>query len=133
MLVVDASVAIRICEAGGDLSPIPDRELVAPALMWSEFAASVHAAAWRGEREPARARRLLDVLAEAPIERRTHRRMLSEAWRIADELGWAKTYDAEYVALAGLLGCRLLTLDGRLRRGADRLGFVVTPAELKPS
>jgi predicted nucleic acid-binding protein len=53
-----------------------------------------------------------------------------EAWRIADELGWAKTYDAEYVALAGLLGCRVVTLDGRLRRRAEQLGFVVTPADL---
>jgi predicted nucleic acid-binding protein len=45
-------------------------------------------------------------------------------------LGWAKTYDAEYVALARLLGCRLVTLDARLRRGADRLGFVISPDEL---
>jgi predicted nucleic acid-binding protein len=49
---------------------------------------------------------------------------------VADELGWAKTYDAEYVALAGLLGCLLVTLDARLRRSADRLGFVVSPSEL---
>jgi len=37
--------------------------------------------------------------------------------------------DAEYCALASVLDCRLVTLDGRLRRGADRLGFVVTPSE----
>jgi predicted nucleic acid-binding protein len=42
----------------------------------------------------------------------------------------AKTYDAEYVALAGLLRCRLVTIDGRLRRGAGRLGFVVLLNEL---
>jgi predicted nucleic acid-binding protein len=49
---------------------------------------------------------------------------------VAEELGWAKTYDAEYVALARLLQCRLVTLDARLRRGADRLGFVIAPSEL---
>jgi hypothetical protein len=38
--------------------------------------------------------------------------------------------DAEYLALAHLLDCRLVTLDARLRRGAARLGFVVTPLEL---
>ena len=52
------------------------------------------------------------------------------AWKVAERFGWAKTYDAEYVALAQILDCRLVTLDGALRRGADRLGFVVTPAEL---
>jgi hypothetical protein len=34
------------------------------------------------------------------------------------------------VATARLLGCRMVTLDARLRRGADRLGFVVTVDEL---
>ena len=49
---------------------------------------------------------------------------------MADELGWAKTYDAEYVALARLLNCRLVTLDARLRRGAARLSLLVAPHEL---
>ncbi len=52
------------------------------------------------------------------------------AWRLASEFGWARTYDAEYLALARSLNCRLVTLDLRLRRVADRLGLVVTPAEL---
>ncbi|MGH9115142.1 MAG: hypothetical protein ACRDWW_04860 [Acidimicrobiales bacterium] len=56
--------------------------------------------------------------------------MAGEAWRLAEELGWAKTYGAEYVALARLLRCRLVTLDRRLRRGTERLGFVVGPGEL---
>ena len=71
-----------------------------------------------------------DHLRRAPIRPRTHPRLDAEAWRVADELGWAKTYDAEYVALARLLGCRLMTLDVRLRRGAARLGFVVGPEDL---
>jgi predicted nucleic acid-binding protein len=55
---------------------------------------------------------------------------LRGTWRIADDFGWAKTYDAEYVALAKLNECRLVTVDTRLRRGTDRLGFVITPHEL---
>jgi len=57
-------------------------------------------------------------------------RLAEEAWRVADELGWAKTYDAEYLALARLLRCRLLTLDGRLRRRAASLVEIVGPTEL---
>jgi len=53
-----------------------------------------------------------------------------EAWSVAYELGWARTYDAEYVALARLSGCRVVTLDARLRRGAARLGAVVSLEEL---
>jgi predicted nucleic acid-binding protein len=64
------------------------------------------------------------------IRRRAPARLGSEAWDVANELGWAKTYDAEYVALARLLKCRLVTLDARLRRGAAPLGFVVGPEEV---
>lgn len=67
---------------------------------------------------------------DAPIERRAPARLYPEAWSIATELGWAKTYDAEYVALARLLGCRLVTLDGRLRRAAGELVEIVAPSDL---
>ena len=44
-------------------------------------------------------------------------------------VGWAKTYGAEYVALARLLGCTLFTSDERLRRGGAPVVDVVSPAE----
>ena len=64
------------------------------------------------------------------MQRREPPELGEMAWGLAVELGWAKTYDAEYLALASLLGCRVVTLDRRLRRGADRLGLVVSPEEL---
>jgi len=85
---------------------------------------------WRGEITSARRDLLLDRLAASSVYERRHPDHGVETTRIADQLGWAKTYDAEYVALASLLECRLVTLDGRLRGGADRLGLAVTPAEL---
>ena len=130
MLVVDASVALRACGARGSFDELVDPELVAPPLMWSEARSSLHEALWRGDMQIEDAERTRERLERCPVARVDHDQLGEEAWRIADELGWAKTYDAEYVALARLLGCRLVTLDERLRRGADRLGFVVSPTEL---
>jgi predicted nucleic acid-binding protein len=69
-------------------------------------------------------------LAQAPIKRRSPAGLLDAAWRIADAFGWAKTYDAEYVALAEILSCRLLTIDERLKGAASRIVTVVGPQDL---
>lgn len=85
---------------------------------------------WRQEITEAQAVRTLEAFENSPIVVRTHRRLGQRAWQLADRLGWAKTYDAEYLGLAQLLSCRVVTLDGRLRRGAASLGLVITPGEL---
>ena len=104
--------------------------LVAPPLLWSEVPSVLHELAWRGTISRQLAWDGLGRLLSAPIAARRPSRLSSEAWRIADELGWAKTYDAEYVALARLLNCRLLTVDARLRRGASGVVEILGPAEL---
>jgi predicted nucleic acid-binding protein len=57
------------------------------------------------------------------VRERRHRHLGREAWRISDEFGWAKTYDAEYLALAILLNAKLVTFDRRMARAAERLGI----------
>jgi predicted nucleic acid-binding protein len=108
-------------EAGG--------EFVAPELLWSEATSVLHEAAWRGRLGLDEAREALALLAAAPIAARRPRALRSRAWDLADRLGWAKTYDAEYCALADLLGCQLVTTDHRLRAAGERLGYVRTLAE----
>lgn len=130
MLVLDASLTVAWCLTAGDLADFVPGERCAPALMWSEARSVLHEQAWRGELSMPQADRARRRLSQADIKPRSHPRLADETWRLADELGWAKTYDAEYLALASLLGCRLVTVDARLRRGADRLGFVVGPTEL---
>jgi predicted nucleic acid-binding protein len=129
-LVVDASVVVPACLSEAGLSPLGDEHLVAPPLLWSEARSVLHELRWRDEIDAADADAAHAALDAVRIERSDDPRVGLGAWRLADRLGWAKTYDAEYVALAELLGCRLITLDARLRRGADRLGFVITIAEL---
>ncbi|MGO9321784.1 MAG: type II toxin-antitoxin system VapC family toxin [Solirubrobacteraceae bacterium] len=132
MLVLDASLVAEWCVARGEkaLAELLSDELCSPPLMWSEAQSALHERTWRRELDVEEADQARSRLARVGVRSRSHPRLADEAWRIADELGWAKTYDAEYVALASLLGCRLVTVDGRLRRGADRLGFVLGPTEL---
>jgi predicted nucleic acid-binding protein len=130
VLVVDASVGVAASLAEDGFRLLGDPDLVAPALMWSEARATLRILASRGDRTWAQAERAHERLERAPVKLRRHRRLGAEAWQVATDLGWVRTYDAEYVALARLLGCRLVTADRRLRRGADRFGFVVTVQEL---
>ncbi|MGH9112986.1 MAG: type II toxin-antitoxin system VapC family toxin [Acidimicrobiales bacterium] len=130
MLVVDATVALSASGTDDGFSELGDDDLVAPPLMWSEARSVLHELTWRREVQPEDAEATRARLEDSPVARRNPKRLGAEAWRIAEQLGWAKTYDAEYVALARLLRCRVVTLDARLRRGADRLDIVVAPHEL---
>jgi predicted nucleic acid-binding protein len=69
----------------------------------TEASSALHEMAWRGEITKPRAKTMLDRLLKAPVELRTPDGLVQAAWNVADELGWAKTYDAHYVALARLL------------------------------
>ena len=102
----------------------------APPLMWSEAMTTVHSIAWRRQVTATDASAWMDRVRALPIARRDPAALQRTAWDLADELGWAKTYDAEYLALARLQGCLLLTIDARLRRGAERTGLVRLPDEL---
>lgn len=103
---------------------------MAPPLLWIEVTSALHAAVWRRELTSAQGEAMQARAAAAPITCEEPDALQREAWLLADELGWAKTYDANYVALARMIECRLVTLDARLRRGTTRLGFVVGPTEV---
>lgn len=129
-LVVDASVAVPACLQPQGFERLQGDELIAPPLMWSEARSVLHEAAWRGELTADEAESAMRRLESAPVASTGPPALGEESWRIADAFGWAKTYDAEYVALARLLGCRMVTADARLRRAVRPVGSVVTIAEL---
>ena len=132
MLVVDASVAVTACLASDGFVSLGGEQLVAPPLLWPEGRSALHVMAFRGEQLPEVTRLAAQRLGAAPIEARDPAELGREAWRLADDFGWAKTYDAEYVALARKLDVALLTRDERLRRGASRLITVLAPDDLVP-
>ena len=67
----------------------------------------------------------LSLLLAAPVETVPSRELITPAFDLAVQLGWAKTYDAEYVALARQLGAPLLTIDAALAATARRFVAVV--------
>jgi predicted nucleic acid-binding protein len=129
-LVVDASVAVAATATPLGFERLRAFELIAPPLLWIEAESVLHAMLWRAEVRADQAIEMRGRLRAAPIALDGPSTLPDASWALADEMGWAKTYDANYVGLAQLRDCGLVTLDARLRRGARRLGFVVGPTEL---
>lgn len=129
-IVVDSNLVLPACSVAGGFERFGSERLVAPPLMWSEARSALHRAVWLGSVPRDVGRRTLERLERCPVEMEAHPGLGEEAWDVADSLGWAKTYDAEYLALARLLGCPLATFDRRLTRGAGRLGVATVPARL---
>lgn len=129
-LVIDASVAVAASANPVGFHRFRKYELIAPPLMWIEATSTLHAMQWRGELRREQTGPMLDRLLGAPVQAVELGGLMREAWKVAEEMGWAKTYDANYVALARMLACRFVTLDARMRRATARLGSVVGPTEL---
>lgn len=129
-LVLDASAAVQLCLAEDEFDLVAAHQLMAPMLLRSEVCSVLHEAAWRKRisRELAAAGRAR--LLQAPVTLHDDPELAAAAWAVADQLGWAKTYDAEYIALAQREAVALLTVDARLARGAGRLVRIVTPDEI---
>lgn len=130
-LVIDASVAVRLAlEADGFALLADPHELSAPALLWSETVSVLHELRWRHEVSEELAALALRRVLDAPVAKISPPELPTRAWEVADGAGWAKTYDAEYVAAALLTDRVLVTLDARLRRGAARFVDVRTPIDV---
>jgi len=122
--VVDCGVVLHLVGEGIEVAA--EHEMPAPTLLRSQTLSALHEAVYRTEIPAdvaldrlARIRALpIRLLGDAVLRRR--------AWDLADKLGWAGTYDAEYVALTQLQADAFVTLDADLARRVE--GTVPTAA-----
>lgn len=119
--VIDAPAAIRLAEAAWSG---PD-QLLAPTLLRSQTLSQLHADVVAGRRDGADAFALLRRVDGLPVRLLGDRVLRRNAWRMADQLGWAQTEAAEFVALARLHGDALLSGAPHLYTGADALVRIV--------
>ena len=117
--VVDCGVVLRL--AADEIDVPAEHELLAPTLLRSQTLSALHEAVQRGELPPDVARERLARIGQMPIRLLGDAVLRRNAWEVADQLGWASTYDAEYVALTRLQADALITLDADLARRVEGL------------
>ena len=120
--VVAADVVLRL--AAEEIGVPGEHELLAPTLLRSQTLSTLHEAVHRGEVEPDVARERITRIRTMPIRLLGDAVLRRRAWEIADRLGWASTYDAEYLALTQLQADAFVTLDADMARRVE--GIVAT-------
>jgi len=120
--VVDCGVVLHLAREGIEVPA--EHELLGPTLLRSQALSAVHEALHRGEIGPDVALDQLAHIWTMPIRLLGDAVLRRRAWDLAEQLGWAETYDAEYIALTQLQADAFVTLDAELARRVE--GIVQT-------
>jgi predicted nucleic acid-binding protein len=105
-----------------------EHQILAPTLLRSQLLSLLYQAVHRGAMTRKDAERYLSYVRALRIRLLGDRVLQNVAWKVADQLGWSDTFDAEYVALAQLQADALITLDRQLAHAVKDL---VTVAPIK--
>lgn len=124
--VIGPDVALRL--AAEEATVADGHKLLAPTLLRSQVLSELYRAVARGELTKREAERRLDHIRGLNLRLLGDRVLQRTAWRIAEELGWTDTLDAEYLALTRLQADAFITLDRELARVASA---VVAVADLE--
>jgi predicted nucleic acid-binding protein len=120
--VVDAGAVLHLVSAGIEVSD--EHELLAPTLLRSQTLSILHEAVQRGEIPADVAREHLASIGKMKIRLLGDAVLRGRAWDLASKLGWASTFNAEYVALTQLQADAFVTMDAELARSVE--GLVTT-------
>jgi predicted nucleic acid-binding protein len=120
--VVDCGAVLHLASEGIEIPA--GHELLAPTLLRSQTLSALHEAVHRGEIPPDVALDRLKRVWALPIRLLGDAVLRRRAWDLAERLGWAETYAAEYLALTQLQADAFVTLDAELARRVE--GIVPT-------
>ena len=127
--VVDCATLLRI--AAGEIEVAGEHKLVAPTLVRSQALSALYEAARRGEIPVAEGRERVRRINSLKVRFLGDKVLQAQAWKVAAELGWETTYDAEYVALTQLQADALVTSDRNLARAVSGLVATATVDALR--
>ena len=117
--VVDCGTLLRI--AAGEVEVCAGHQLVAPTLVRSQALSALYEAARRGEISASEGLERVTRINSLKVRFLGDKVLQRTAWRVADQLGWETTYDAEFVALTQLQADVFVTSDGELARAVSGL------------
>jgi indolepyruvate ferredoxin oxidoreductase alpha subunit len=117
--VVDCETLLRV--AAGEIDVAAEHELFAPTLVRSQALSELYQAARRGEISAAEGLERVTRINSLKIRFLGDKVLQRTAWKVADQLGWETTYDAEFVALTQLQADLFVTSDGDLARAVSGL------------
>jgi predicted nucleic acid-binding protein len=117
--VVDCETLLRI--AAGEIEVSAGHQLVAPTLVRSQALSALYEGAHRGEFSAAEGIERVTRMNSLKVRFLGDKVLQRTAWRVADQLGWETTYDAEYVALTKLQADFFVTSDRDLARAVSGL------------
>ena len=98
--------------------------------MRSQALSALHEAVHRGEIPPDVGLDRLERVSAMPIRLLGDAVLRRRAWDLAERLGWAETYEAEYVALTQLQADAFVTLDAELARRVEGIVQTATVEDL---
>ncbi len=129
--VVDCQTLLQI--AAGEVEVAAEHQLVAPTLVRSQALAALYEAARRGEISAAEGVERVTRINSLKVRFLGDKVLQRQAWKVADELGWETTYDAEYVALTNLQADAFVTSDRQLAQAVSGLVKTATVDALRTS
>ena len=127
--VIDCGVALHL--ASEEIVVPAEHELLAPTLLRSQTLSALHEAVHAGDIPPDVALDQLTRIWAMPIRLLGDAVLRRRAFDLAEQLGWAETYDAEYLALTQLQADAFVTLDKDLARRAEGIVPMATIEALR--